>query len=144
MQNALATIGRGFLLGIGFSIAVIIAYQIFERYSFSHMTETMEAADAERRDSALKDVSIAGVEERKGDGQAALIGSVKNAGAKPVRGVSVTAELFLGGKFVDECSDFLPGYLGAGESRNFKIACGSVRAPVADHDSYKVQVRSIF
>jgi hypothetical protein len=144
MRSALATIGRGFLLGAGFSVALAIAYYFVERYTFAHTAENLEAADAQRRDAALKGVSIAGVEERKVDSDVSFIGSVKNAGSAPVRGINLVAELFRGGKFVDECSEYMPGYLPSGESRNFKITCGSRRAPAADHDSYKVDIRSIF
>ena len=141
VKNGLATIVRGFLLGVGFSIAAGIAYFIAFQIAMSSMKETTSAYDvAASGGAAAKDLVLSGVEEQKHDNVTSIIGSVKNTGTKPARNVHLKANLFDHGKFVDEYSTYLSGSLAPGQSEYFKISCGCKDSPPAAHDSYKVEV----
>ncbi len=67
-----------------------------------------------------------------------------NTNPQPVRGVQIEANLFKGGKFVDQYSTYVSGSLGPGETRFFKIACGCKDSEPAEHDSFKVSVTSAY
>lgn len=145
LRTIFSTIARGFLLGIGFSIAAGVAYFIAWQVFFSSMTEKMvsDATDATSRLNApAKNIVLSDVEEQHHDGVTAIIGSAKNTGTKPARGVHIQANLFNHGKFVDQYSTYLSGALAPGASQYFKISCGCKDTPAAEHDSYKLEVLS--
>jgi hypothetical protein len=143
MKNAFATIIRGFLLGLGFAIAVIGITFVAQAYwmnkyqsgatTYSNVDSTAEAA---RNNIVLSDI-----EEQKTDKRVAVIGTLKNAGSRPARGIQIEVELFQKNKFVDQYSTYISGSVGPGEIRHFKVACGCGDSPPADHDNFKVQVR---
>ena len=136
VRNALTTVARGFLLGVGFSLALGAAYYVSWQAFASNMSYDTTLAGA----VSTKDFVLSNVEELKHDGLTTIIGSVKNSGSKPARGVEVQANLFDHGKFVDQYSTYLSGTLASGDSRYFKISCGCKGSPPATHDSFKVQV----
>jgi hypothetical protein len=143
MKNVIATIIRGFLLGLGFAIAAIAATFVAQAYwvdKYQSGSSTYSnfdgAAEAARRDIVLSDV-----EEQKTDKRVAVIGTLKNTGSRPARGLQIEVELFQKNKFVDQYSTYISGSVGPGETRHFKVACGCGDSPPADHDNFKVQVR---
>jgi hypothetical protein len=140
VRKSLETVARGFLLGVGFCIALAGTYFIVWQVT---MNKT-QAAMAEIRDPgqvAAKDIAVSNVEELKHDGVTSIIGSVKNSGKTPARGITIQADFFEHGKFVDQYSTYISGNLAPGESKNFKISCGCKDSPPAEHDSYKVEVQ---
>ena len=138
--NALKTIGRGFLLGVGFSIAMCgisgAAWILFDRQS----SKDVEAAMGEMDRESTKDIAVSEVEEQKHDGAVAILGSIKNNGPKPHSHVELKANLFNHGKFVDQYSTYVSGTIEPGASAYFKISCGCNNSPPAEHDSFKVEV----
>lgn len=86
------------------------------------------------------DLDIKDTEERKVGGGVHLLGMIENHGKFPARSVQIEADLFLKGKFVDQCIMFVPGMIDAGATRFFKIQCGSKDMPPERHDSVKYQV----
>ena len=147
LRNILGTIARGFLLGIGFSLASGVAYFIAWTLFFSSMTEKAIADATEvtsRFDAAAKNIVLSDVEEQHHDGVTAIIGSAKNTGTKPARSVHIQANLFNHGKFVDQYSTYLTGTLAPGASQYFKISCGCKDTPAAEHDSYKLEITGGF
>lgn len=148
MKNALAIIARGFLLGLGFSVAavaVMAAAQAYwmQQYSSGAASSTPAALDTFGED-ARKDIVLSDVEEQKADGRVAVIGNLKNTGSRPLRGLHVEVDLFHKGKFVDQYSTYISGTIGPGESRHFKVTCGCNNTPPAEHDSFKAQLRGGF
>jgi hypothetical protein len=137
IRNSLRTVVRGFLLGLGFSIALGGVYVVAMQWTMSR-TRT-EMADFSG-DVSTKDVLLSDVEEQKHDGSTWIIGAAKNTGKRPVRNVEVQANLFLHGKFVDQYSTSISGKIEPGESKYFKIACGCKDSPPAEHDSFKAEV----
>jgi hypothetical protein len=147
LRNIFGTIARGFLLGIGFSVAAGVAYFIAWQAFVSNMSQQMASGTSDvtsRFEAAPKEIVLSDVEEQKHDGVTTIIGRAKNSGTKPARSVHIEANLFNHGKFVDQYSTYLSGSLAPGESRYFKISCGCKDTPAAEHDSYKVEVVSGF
>jgi hypothetical protein len=138
VRNAFGTVIRGFLLGVGMSIALGATCLVLIQVATSRTEAAVETMSGFGERSA-RDFALSGVEELKHDGATSIIGSVKNSGKTPARGVQIQADLFDHGKFVDQYSTYISGSIAPGESRNFKIACGC-NAPPAEHDSYKLEV----
>ena len=141
LREALSTIVRGFLLGVGFSLALLGALYLISRW-MDRETEAVRSGSVAARSVALTDLAISGAEEHKHDGATAIIGTVTNSGKSVARGVQVRADLFLHGKFVDQYSTYVSGTIAPGESQHFKISCGCKDSPPAEHDSFKVEVVS--
>jgi hypothetical protein len=59
--------------------------------------------------------------------------------------VTLEAEFYQNGIFVDECTEYISGVIKSGALENFKLSCGSCSsnyiAPV--YDSYTLKVTSI-
>ena len=141
VRNTFATIGRGFLLGLGFSLALGGSYVLIWQSVISESEKQMDRAMSMMAHSdkeAIKGLSFSNVAELKHDGVTSIVGSVRNSGNKPVVGVSIQAQMFNKGKFVDKYSTSLSGPLAPGDSQYFKISCSCDGAPPAEHDSFKV------
>jgi hypothetical protein len=139
IRNSLRTVARGFLLGVGLSIALGVTYVIAMQWTMNKTRA--EFADVTAGFSA-KDFVLSDVEEQKHEGATWIIGTAKNIGKRTARGIEVQANLFLRGKFVDQYSTSIAGKMNPGESKYFKIACGCRDSPPAEHDSFKVEVVS--
>ena len=145
MKNAIATVVRGFLMGLGFSIAAVGVLFVAQMY-WMNKVQTMTESGAEsvlndRGEAARKEIVLSDVEEQKADGRVSVIGTLKNTGSRSARGLQIEVELFQKGKFVDQYSTYISGSVGPGESRYFKVACGCKDSAPAEHDSFKVAVR---
>jgi hypothetical protein len=141
LLHAARIVGRGFLLGVGFSFALGIAVIIGSQMSSHRAIQKMDVMqeDVGGRDFE-KSIALTGVEEVKHDGVTAIIGTATNQGTKAARGIHIQANLFNHDKFVDQYSTYLTGAIGAGKSQYFKISCGCKDSPPAEHDSYKLEV----
>jgi len=139
IRNSLRTVLRGFLLGIGLSIALGVTYVIAMQW-------TMNKTRAEFADMTAefpnKDIVLSNVEEQKHEGATWIIGTAKNVGKRTARSVEVQANLFLHDKFVDQYSTSISGKINPGDSKYFKIFCGCKDSPPAEHDSFKLEVVS--
>ena len=145
MKNAIATVIRGFLLGLGFAVAAIGVLFVAQTYWMNQYRNGAElGADSvieSRGETSRKDIVLSDVEERKSEGGVSVIGTLKNTGSRPARGVQIEVELFQKGKFVDQYSTYISGSVSPGESRHFKVTCGCKDSPPAEHDSFKAEVR---
>ena len=139
LRNGLGTVLRGFLLGVGLSVALGAAYLIVFEITMKKTEAEFAKIGDRTADVAAKDFVLSDVEELKHDGVTSIIGNVKNSGRATAHSVQIQANLFNHGKFVDQYSTYVSGSIAPGESRNFKIACGCT-APPAEHDSYKLEV----
>jgi hypothetical protein len=134
--------GRGFLLGVGFSIALGIAVIVGQQVSSHQAAEKMEVMQEDLGGKDLeKDIALTGVQEVKHDGVTAIIGTATNNGKKAARGIHIQANLFNHDKFVDQYSTYLTGAIAPGKSQYFKISCGCKDTPPAEHDSFKLEVQ---
>jgi hypothetical protein len=146
VKNAIATIIRGFLLGLGFAVAAIGAMFVAQTY-WINQYESGSAAYSNvdsAAEAARKDIVLSDIEEQKSGGRVSVIGTLKNTGSRPARGLQIEVELFQKNKFVDQYSTYISGSVRPGETRHFKVACGCGDSPPADHDSFKVEVRGGF
>ena len=141
LLHAAGIVGRGFLLGLGFSFALGIAVIIGSRVSSQRAAEKMAVMqeDADGKDFE-KDIALSGVEEVKHDGVTAIIGTATNQGKRAAHGIHIQANLFNHDKFVDQYSTYLTGAVGPGKSQYFKISCGCKDTPPAEHDSFRLEV----
>jgi hypothetical protein len=140
IKKNFATFVQGIMFGFGFCIAAWVLYFAFQAKTQEISqsrgdTATTISAPAKDNHFAFRDV-----EEIKRNGRSYFIGSVKNNGSSPARGVSVEINLFLKNKFVDQYSSYVTGDIGPGEERYFKVSCGCKDEPPAEHDSYKIGV----
>ena len=141
LLHAAGIVGRGFLLGVGFSVALGVALLIGRQVSSHQVAEQSETMQAELSGEDLqKDIAITGAEEVKHDGVTAIIGTATNHGKKAAHGIHIQANLFNHDKFVDQYSTYLTGAIQPGKSQYFKISCGCKDTPPAEHDSYKLEV----
>jgi len=138
-RTALSTIARGFLLGLGFGIALAGIWYVTWTISMRETRTQIAAMNGEAKYSS-KGVVLSEVEEQKHDGLTAIIGTATNKGTVAARSVTIQADLFDHGKFVDQYSTYISGVLAPGASKHFKISCGCKDTPAAEHDSYKVRV----
>jgi hypothetical protein len=131
-------IARGFLLGLGFGLALWLVYCAAWHWTMNNVKE--QAGVGESNQQAVRAVVLSDVEEQKHDGITAIIGKATNSGKTSVAGVHIQANLFDHTKFVDQYSTYLTGPLAPGTSQFFKISCGCKDTPPAEHDSYKLEV----
>lgn len=78
------------------------------------------------------------------DGRYTLTGRASNRSGVGARSVSLRADLFDHGVFVAQCTASIDGGIPPGESRYFQIICGCNQKPPLAHDSFKVEVSSIW
>jgi hypothetical protein len=120
MKNAIATIIRGFLLGLGFAVAAIGAAFVAQAYWMNQYknsaVDSVYSNVESASEAARKDIVLSDLEEQKSDGRVAVIGTLKNTGSRPARGLQVEVELFQKGKYVDQYSTYISGSVGPGET----------------------------
>ena len=141
VRSTLATVARGFLLGLGFSLALGGSYVLIWQPLIADANRQITIAMARGANSdkeLMKGLVFSNLAEIKHDGVTAIVGSVRNSGKEPVFGVTLQANLFRDGKFVDKYSTSLSESLAPGDSQYFKISCSCDGAPPAEHDSFKV------
>jgi hypothetical protein len=136
--NAARTIGRGFLLGLGFGAALGCIYYVAYQLTIKNVKEEVGLSDSDSQPN--KEIVLSDVEEQKHDGATAIIGKATNSGKKAVRGIHIQANLFNRDKFVDQYSTYITGTLAPGKFQYFKISCGCKDTPPAEHDSYKLEI----
>lgn len=139
IRNSALAIARGFLFGVGFSIAMAGTYFLVWQWTMTKTQAVVGEIPAGGETSA-KDLTLSDVEEQKHDGATVILGTVKNDGKAPAHGVQIQADLFQHDKFVDQYSTYISGKIAPGESKHFKISCGCKDSPPAEHDSYRLQV----
>jgi hypothetical protein len=140
LKKNLGIFVQGVMFGFGFCIAAWVLYFAFQaktQESPQYWGDTATAISASPKDNhfAFRDI-----EEITRNGRSYFIGSVKNNGSSPARGVSVEINLFLKDKFVDQYSSYVTGDIGPSEERYFKVSCGCKDEPPAEHDSYKIGI----
>jgi hypothetical protein len=144
LRNSFATMLLGFVIGVGFCVAASGACYFAYQYFRSTVESGSPSMVMSYTEPAPKEIILSDVEERNDNGRVSIIGTLKNTGARPARGVQIEVDLFQKGKFVDQYSTYIAGSIAPGESRNFKVACGCKDTPPAEHDSFKAQVRGGF
>ena len=134
MKDLFKKVLHGFLIGVGFSIALGATYYFLTQ----KLTES--AMSAYSFDEGTIEVTKHKKTER--NGKLLILGEVTNVGSEQAKGVNVIVDLYLGGEFVKQCNESITGGVPAGESRNFEMSCGGgcKKNPIVEHDSYKIYV----
>lgn len=134
MKDLLKKVLHGFLIGIGFSVALGATYY----YVTQELTESAMSAYSfeEGTVEVLKHKKI----ER--DGKLLILGEASNTGDAQAKGVNIIVDLYMNDEFVKQCEESITGGIPAGESRNFEISCGGgcKNNPIVEHDSYEIYV----
>lgn len=136
--DAAKIVGRGFLLGVGFSVAFGIFAFAVEHWSNQRAQDSYQESLTKR--NLAKDIALVNAEEVKRDGTTVILGTATNNGKTAVRNFYIQANLFNHGRFVDQYSTFITGSLEPGKSQYFKIACGCKDTTPPEHDSFKLEV----
>ena len=141
LWTALRYVGRGFLQGAGFCVAIGVAYLIAS-HSVTHGASERpnNASTVTGEEAASEDVALSGISEEKLGGSTAILGVATNKGKAALHSVHIQANLFNHGKFVDQYSTYLTGALNPGKSQYFKLSCGCKDTQPAEHDTYKLEV----
>jgi hypothetical protein len=140
LKKNLVTFAQGIMFGFGFCIAAWLLYFAFQARTHPSPRNRDDLAAAISVPQKDNHFSFHDVEEIKRNGRLYFIGSVKDHGSSPARGISVEINLFAKDKFVDQCSSYVTGDIAPGEERYFKVSCGCKDEPAAEHDSYKIAV----
>ena len=136
-KAALAKIGTGLLMGIGFGIAVSAIWYGLTQWQMSQLEDDMfksYGADAK--------LSITSHRARVSEAKSDFIGQIVNGGTDTWQSVYLLVELFgKDGQFIDKCSDHMDGSLAPGETRNFKVSCHNCRdSPMPQFNRYEVKI----
>jgi hypothetical protein len=149
MKQLAAAVGKylaqGFLVGLGFTVAVVLVAMVAQSMFTKAMTTSMDPASfLPDTKSITEKLIVSEVEEMKAGGQTYFVGLLTNKSDRAARSVHVEVDLFNKNKFVDQYSTYITGSLSAGESQHFKINCGCKGEAPAEHTSYKIRVTSGF
>jgi hypothetical protein len=138
---------HGFLVGLGFSIAlvlVVIAGQyLYVKYMYrEHVSEIMSNSEWKEYNPDAGLV-ISEHSPIRTDNNLEVIGVVKNNGEDVWSSISIEVELFdANGKFIDECSKYLSSPLSPSGSENFKVNCGGCeKRPITNFHHYDIRIK---
>ena len=124
----------GFVSGLGFAIAVVVVF-----YVWDYLSDRFGP-----RNAFTEKAGVAVTEHRLQRGQfdAAVFGTIRNGGKQSWNLVNVRVELQdKSGKFVDTCASRLDGAIRPDQVRNFKVSCfGSKEQPLPAFETYTVTV----
>lgn len=134
MRSIFDKVFNGFLIGLGFTFPLGLAYYFL---TFNLVSDIESDYDFDEQ-------SIEIVKHREVIRKENLyvLGQVKNNGEKNAKGVSLNVDLFLKEEFVGQCRTSVSGPLKPNQSRNFEVLCaGGIRnTPFIEHDSYNIYV----
>lgn len=131
---------QGTMFGFGFCIAAWVLYFAFQGKAQESHARQYDVPYTAPPAAESDQFTFHNIEEIKRNGRSYFIGTVKNNGSSPARGVNIEVNLFFKGKFVDQYSSYLTGNLEPNEERYFKVSCGCKDEPPAEHDEYKISV----
>lgn len=124
----------GFVSGLGFAVAVVTAFYVWDYLSDNFGPRK---AFSEQAGVVITEHRI-----QRGPFDATVFGTIRNGGKQSWNLVNVRVELQdKAGKFVDSCSGRLDGTIRPDQVRNFKVSCyGSKDQPVPAVEKYTVTV----
>jgi len=164
------TIKKGFLLGVGLLIPLLLVEYLSAEYSFHKMNQmtvdSFEAfknefdADEELYDevelgdveshsnfeydfnkSYVKDIEILDYNSVIQNNQLLIRGQIKNNAEKEISSIEIEAELFdEAGNFVFECTEYLSESIATNTVENFLIKCGCSENSVPEYSKIEVSI----
>lgn len=141
IKNGFIKIISGALLGIGFGLTFIII-SMYATHLFSKKLEKSPQMmfDETSNISGIEFIDHKNILDSK---KLLIMGSLVNNNKKTIKSITLEAEFFKNGKFVDECTDYTNVNLKTGETENFKVACGGCNDyDPPEYDTYTLVVKS--
>lgn len=130
----------GLLIGLGFGLSFLALYYYVSLHMQAQLLEMFK-----ENESKINSVELLAHEDQKIDDALVVIGSLMNNSEKVIDSVTLEAEFYENGIFVDECTEYVSGLIKPSALENFKLSCGncssSYIAPV--YDSYTLKVTSV-
>ena len=139
LRKVSSTAARGFLLGLGFSLAVLVCVLFGLPAINARMDAEMKQLQMQSH-AAVADIELSDLVEQKNPKSVYILGKATNRGTKPADRVEIQVNFFSAGKFVDQCSTSIDQSLGSGQSAYFKAVCCCNGQSPAEHDEFKVLV----
>ncbi|MEZ5496146.1 MAG: FxLYD domain-containing protein [Gammaproteobacteria bacterium] len=164
------TIKKGFLLGVGLLIPLLIVEYLSAEYSFHKMNQmTADSLEAFKKEfdsdedlydeielgaeedhsnfeyefnkSYVKDIEILGYNSIMQKNQLLIRGQIKNNAEKEISSIEIEAELFdEAGNFVFECTEYLSESIVTNAVENFLIKCGCSENSVPEYNKIEVSI----
>lgn len=103
-------------------------------------TPSFEDSFANYNRSYDKEIRLSEYQTNIQNGRLLVTGSLTNEAKIAVNSVEIEAELFKGGTFVYECSDYISKTIESGQSENYMIKCGCSKGDTPEFDEVKVKV----
>jgi hypothetical protein len=152
--QSISKIISGFLIGLGFSIALLIVFASaeyiwdFDEKEIETQKEDIELPSIQKYMPSFIEFDdrsgliIENHEPRKYDTKLIIIGQIKNTGQKNWERIHIEVELFDSNKnFVDQCSGLIWGTVKANQTRNFKVTCGECgNEPLVEFSTYEIKI----
>ena len=146
LKQLLNKILTGFLLGIGFVIAIVL----LGGYAVSYMTTTAIEKSSEEVETKVTEYTSPFREydesaelhaivktENIGNGLFSLLGEINNNGKDTWQMVQLKAELFNeSGKFIEQCEEYVSQTIKPGQTINFKLSCKSASCNAFEPKGY--------
>ena len=149
---------QGFAFGLGFSLAVAIAWFVLQQVSglagevaaiVSTAAPEASRASAERAAAVAaianapgNSVQVAAQRTERRNGDVVVLGTLRNDSGALVRAVRVEAAFYdAGGGLVDLCGWYVAPALAPGEEKPFKVSCGGTpERPSPESDSVRIRL----
>ncbi len=124
---------HGFLFGAGLGVSLFLLFIAADK-----IDDEIDSREQNRKTTTLEiiDHSDGSTPEKY-----IVLGTLKNVSKDPVKSVTLEAEFFMDGKFVDECSDSASIYLKVDGEENVKLSCKNCNEEIyPEHNSYTLKV----
>ena len=137
-----AEIKKGFLVGVGFSIALFLAFMVMYMIAMSAFDDWEDEYDegdyVEFDDKTKLSPSILSHEVNQDI--ATLLGMVVNDTQYAWEETSLEIEFYSGETFVRECSEVIGSIIKPGTKENFEIACKTCGDAFPEFDRIEVKI----
>ncbi len=143
LKTGFHKIVSGFFLGIGFGTALVAISSIAAYYySNKSVHEDMPTYDYNGTSNISK-IEILNHKDTSTSEKLIIIGALTNNQESKISSLTIEAEFFKDGEFVEECSEYISTNIGQDEIENFKISCGGCgNYTTPDYNTYKITVKS--
>ena len=142
-------ISSGFLLGVGFTIAMIlvgfIASQIYDTYTDKTNNESTAASYKFKDFNENSGLDVTNYQDKSTPEKLLFIGTLTNNSEQPWKNINIEVELFQNDEFVSECSDFINNTVKPNETENFQVSCGGCDNYILPtYDKFTIKINNAY
>lgn len=132
----------GFLRGVGFSIAFIIAWAIFYGIIFAVFEGWFSDVESGEHVEFSSDIDLKPkiLSYNVNENRATVLGVIENNTDYSWKGTSVEVEFYLGEKFVKECTEEIATKIQANGKENFEFSCKSCEDEFPSFDNVEIKI----